>query len=355
MKQTITKRIMRSILATILPAVISCLTALPGMSSSMQARGKAPESHYRETRSRRSAHRKLTVRKVPRAMVKASFFDDTTIVYASGNSVFLASIRDGGPELEFKGHTGLIQDYKVEPGRKRIVTSSEDGTLRLWDSRTGECLAVSEQLDTLSQPGWTMLLEIVYHPNGRTLMTSDMEGMKVWDASDLKLLSVENSDLFYMAYGLISPDWKTVSCPVPETYNDFAVYERGTEDVLLYAEGRAPVCYSRDGKRLLAASYDTGAMEIWDVNPSNKTGRQTLVWLKSEGFPLKDAAFSPDGRRLVSAHEGGFIRIWDTRDGAEKETLQWDGMDIDGVCFDSRGVRILAIDNDAREFSIWGP
>ena len=348
-----TKRISWTILVVFL-AAISFLKSSSAMSSSPCDRGRPPENQLRETRHRHGAHGKQIVRKVSREIELAAFFDDSTVMYASGNSLFLASIREGGPELEFRGHTDIIHDYKVEPGRKRIVTASEDGTLRLWDSRTGECLAVSEQLDTLSQPGWTMLLEIVYHPNGRTLMTSDMEGMKVWDASDLKLLSVENSDLFYMAYGVISPDWKTVSCPVPETYDDFAVYERGTEDVLLYADGRAPVCYSRDGKHLLAASYETGAMEIWDVNPSNKTGRQTLVWLKTEGLPLKDAAFSPDGRRLVSAHEGGVIRIWDTRDGAEKETLQWDGMDIDGVSFDPRGVRILAIDNDARVFSIWG-
>ena len=82
-----------------------------------------------------------------------------------------------------------------------------------WESRTGERLAVSEQQDTLRQPRWTLLLEIVYHPNGRTLITSDMESMKVWDAYDLKLMSVENTDLFYITYGLISPDWKTVSAP----------------------------------------------------------------------------------------------------------------------------------------------
>lgn len=350
-----TKRIPWTILVVFLAAAVSCLTSLSAMSSSPRGREWPPENQLRGAQPRHGAYGKQIVRKVSREMELAAFFDDSTVMYASGNSLFLASVREGGPELEFRGHTDKIHDYKVEPGRKRIVTASEDGTLRLWDSHTGECLAVSMQLDTLNQPRWTLLLEIVYHPDGRTLITSDMEGLKIWDADNLRLLSEESTDLFYMTYGLISPDWKTISAPVPETHVDFAVYRRGTEDVLLYSDCRSPVCYSRNGKRLLAASYETGAMEIWDVNPRNKTGRQTLVWLKTHEIPLKDAAFSPDGRRIVSAHEGGLIWIWDTRNGDEMEALNWEGRDIDGVCFDTKGIRILAFDIDAREYSIWGP
>ena len=147
-----TKRIPWTILVVFL-AAISCLTSSSAMSSSPCDRGRPPENQLLETRPRHGAHGKQIVRKVPREMKLAAFFDDSTVMYASGNSLFLASIREGGPELEFRGHTDIIHDYKVEPGRKRIVTASEDGTLRLWDSRTGECLAVSEQLDTLSQPG----------------------------------------------------------------------------------------------------------------------------------------------------------------------------------------------------------
>ena len=325
------------------------LMAAPAMSSpapgGMPAFGDLPQEDT-------SRHR-ITIGEVPREMGHVHFFDEETILYVSGNCLYLTSLREGGPEREFRGHSGSIHDYKVMPDRRSIVTASADGTLRLWDIPTGECVAVSEQLDTLSQPFWTMLNEIVLEPEGRTLMTSDMEGLKVWSAGDLKLVAKEEADYFYMTTGLISPDWKTVSAPVPESYDDCAVFEPGSGNILLYLDNRYPLCYSPDGGRLLAANMETGAMEIHDIDPRAPQGRFSGVWVSSSRIPLKDAVFSPDGRILASAQAGGVICLWDTRDGTGIDELRWEGQAVDGICFDTKGERILAFNTEDGEYCIW--
>ena len=339
MRTSITKRIGR---ASVIPTLLTFLFCLPAFAAAQAV--TLPERDTTGTQ---------TIRKMPREIGSVRFLGDSTILYVSGDDLYLSPLCDDGSELVFRGHSGSIHDCKALPDGRRIVTASADGTLRLWDSRTGGCLAVSERLDTISQPFWTMLNEIVLGPDGRRLMTSDMDGLKVWSSDDLRLLSKEDTDYFYMTTGLISPDWKTVFAPVPESYVDCAVFDLGSGDVLLYLDSRYPLCYSPDGRRVLAANMETGAMEIYDINPKASQGRFSGVRVSNSRIPLTAAAFSPDGRILASASEGGIIYLRDSEDGSEKARMQWEGYSIDGLCFDTKGERLLAYDTEARAYCIW--
>jgi WD40 repeat protein len=41
-----------------------------------------------------------------------------------------------------QGHTSSIRSVAFDPEGRMLVSSSEDGTIRLWDSSTGECLKI---------------------------------------------------------------------------------------------------------------------------------------------------------------------------------------------------------------------
>ncbi len=330
--------------------------ALSGaLSSALVFRGRQMENTRRilETIPLRNDQRKQTIRRVGREMSEVRFYDDSTILYVSGESLFLQCLWDEDPVREFRGHTGPIQDYELSPDRRRIATSSQDGTLRLWDTLTGQCLAVSKQVDTLSQPSWTMLHDIVYHPDGSRILSADMEGVKVWRTNDLKLLETGETDIFYMCNGLLSPDWETLCAPIfPD---GLGIYGRRTGELLDHIGGRAPVCYSGDGRRLVVADWDAGSMEIVNIDPRTMREQRSLVWINSPSLPLCAAAFSSDGECLVSAHEDGTIRLWNAANGASRELLHWEGRHIDGVCFSPSGSKILAYSRRTGEYSLWGP
>src|SRR5205814_7953599 len=52
--------------------------------------------------------------------------------------------RSYGPELCLTGHTEALRSVCVSPDGKRLLTSSDDKTLRLWDAHTGKQLSVFE-------------------------------------------------------------------------------------------------------------------------------------------------------------------------------------------------------------------
>src|SRR5947209_14100421 len=63
------------------------------------------------------------------------------------------------------------------------------------------------------------------------------------------------------------------------------------------------VCVSADGKRLLSASYDT-TVRVWDVESGKELKR-----IQAHQPAAKCAAFSPDGKRIVSGGDDGAALI----------------------------------------------
>ena len=76
----------------------------------------------------------------------------------------------------------------------------------------------------------------------------------------------------------------------------------------------APVecaAFSPDGRRIVTASNDKTA-RIWDA----ETGQQIMV-LSGHSDVVEKVAFSPDGRRIVTSSDDKTARIWDAATGRE--------------------------------------
>ncbi|NCR87645.1 MAG: hypothetical protein GPI90_25065, partial [Microcystis aeruginosa K13-05] len=62
--------------------------------------------------------------------------------------------------------------------------------------------------------------------------------------------------------------------------------------------------FSPDGKRIVTASWDNTA-RVWDA----ETGRE-IASLNGHQKAVITAAFSPDGKRIVTASSDGTVRVW---------------------------------------------
>ncbi|MFO0959262.1 MAG: protein kinase, partial [Isosphaeraceae bacterium] len=123
------------------------------------------------------------------------------------------------------------------------------------------------------------------------------------------------------------------------------------------------VAFSPDGKRILTASYD-GTAKVWDA----ATGQQILT-LKGHTMWVISAAFSADGRRIVTgAGEYGIVgkptrseaKVWDAATGRELLVLSVRQSPVWSVAFSPDGQRIVTCAADwgdaappAAEVKVW--
>ena len=108
----------------------------------------------------------------------------------------------------------------------------------------------------------------------------------------------------------------------------------------------APPAFSPDGRRIVTASADKTA-RIWDAVTAKPlhvlSGHVDLVW---------SAAFSPDGRRIVTASFDQTARVWDADTAKQLAVLTGHGDDIWWAAWSPDGRRIVTASLD-RTARIW--
>ena len=159
------------------------------------------------------------------------------------------------------------------PKSGHLVTGQQDGTIRVWDARTGRELGT---VGIHKRP----MRALAFSRDGSHLASASVDGeIKLWDATRL-----DEQHL----------DGKAVPRVPP-------------------LRARSPgVCvnlaFSPNG-RFLASGGEEFTVKIWDV----ETGGEAHPPLRGHKEDIYAVAFSPDGRWLASAGEDSTVRIWDCR------------------------------------------
>ncbi|KAJ5762000.1 uncharacterized protein N7511_005382 [Penicillium nucicola] len=105
--------------------------------------------------------------------------DKRFLAAAGHNNVKLFDIKSTNPNpvITFEGHTNNITGVAFHCEGKWMVTSSEDGTVKVWDTRTG-----SLQRNYVHRAA---VNDVVIHPNQGELISGDHAGMvRVWDLGE---------------------------------------------------------------------------------------------------------------------------------------------------------------------------
>lgn len=157
--------------------------------------------------------------------------------------------------LPLMGHTSSVLSLAYSPGGKRIVTASQDQTVKVWDAETGQ--------EKLSLKGFTSpVTSVGFSPDGSHIVAGSYDGTaKVWSA-------------------------------------------RGETAVLsLKGPGGALRCvaFNPEGQEVFAQD-STGGLLAWDTS----TGKPLPPPVRLTLSPRE--ATSPDGR-LCAAIEGETVRL----------------------------------------------
>jgi len=184
----------------------------------------------------------------------------------------------------FQGHRQALTTCALSANGRRILSASDDNTLRLWDATTGAELRQFE--------GHTSIV---------TACALNADGSRALSASD-------------GSRAIPSPDGSTLRWDPEHGDSTLRIWDTATGAELRRFEGRFAHCaLSADGRLALAVSSD-GAIQLWDA-ASGAEPRQLDVHVDRS----VDCALSADGRLIVAASVSneGALRLLDAASGAE--------------------------------------
>jgi len=233
-----------------------------------------------------------------------------------------------------------IEVWSIEfnPEGTLLAAGSLDGTLNLWSLIPGRQRTVLK--------GHTgSISKITFSPDGKLLASSSNKGeLFVWDVNSGEQLTKLTVDGQVRALSF-SPDGTTLAYSGLMTTHlwDMASDQERVE--LLDHIGVLSLAFAPDG-RTLASSNLTGTILLWDSeSSSSKIFKEHVDW-------VMNMAYSPDGKTLATYAWDGTLRLWETTTGVQIAGVSAHTSPVTSVAFSPDG-KILASGGEDNMVRLW--
>ena len=249
------------------------------------------------------------------------------------------------PNPETFRENGLSSDGNVNwatfsPDGEQIATANEDGSVRIFRVRDGKPV-----LKFQAHP--KDVGSLAFSPDGLTMLTAVRGHHQawLWSTADGTLVRklIQNADCC-VSQGVFSPDGHRIAIAESDAVS---VWDARNGKKLLRLGGvkliRGSVAFSPDGARLAAGGYKDKVVRVWDA----QSGKEVLTLRGHEADMVGSVAFSPDGRHILTTGCCMFAEalVWDARSGARVASLLGHEAAPQGGL---RGVRSAAFSPDGR-------
>jgi WD40 repeat protein len=260
-----------------------------------------------------------------------------------------------------------IWSAAISPDGQCVAAGYFDGTLRLFAAGSGKVLAAKKgyaKLDPKLRDQLTgEILAVVYSDDGKRVLTvsADVVGetprglpwkgeplpyrpVRLYDAATGAQLAALDVPRQGVRFAQFSPDGTRVLTVAGDDFSILKVDRAGTEQFLVNRHGT------------------DGTARIWDA----KTGAP-LHALRGDWTTLHSACWDPKGRRITTVHGDGHVRIWDVQTGLETQRIldrgPIGGSSVTAAAFSPDGRRLLTwfddrvqqirADRPPREAHVW--
>jgi WD40 repeat protein/serine/threonine protein kinase len=210
-------------------------------------------------------------------------------------------IAGGWNRKTFETPSG-VRDATFSPSAINILTAHADHTIRMWSSKTGDCLKTLE--------GHTNLVSSVsFSGNGREAVSGgDDRSVRTWDLNSGK---------------------------------NTATLKGHTESV-------SSVAFSRSGDAVLSGSWDR-TIRLWRI-----PGGTLLKTMKGHVDHITSVAFIGDTGLIVSAGFQGSVKMWDLESGRQLRDLKGHQDSVTSLCVSPTADQFLtgSLDGTARLWDV---
>jgi WD40 repeat protein len=315
-----------------------------------------------------------------------------TFLAGQGLKVPQGELRTPPMRAEFRGHEGEVYAASFSADSRRVVTTSEDKTVRVWDadfsvmsgprkgrwrvqasedvalSRDGRRIAAGQGWDPTRKcslvrvwdtAGGEQVAElqrplrgpVAFGADANTLVAGSGATVYVWDLTTKKARHVLNGLPREAQFVDVSPDGGLVLGVggLEAVIWDAATGRRRCQlrshvNATMRHPGLGTV-FSPDGRRVVLFGFDGGYVlpAVFDTSTGEKLC--SAKWPKSAigGWSGLMASFSPDGSRVLAARSGQAC-VWDAADGrllVELKAPADEWLSVYGAAFSPDGKRIV--------------
>lgn len=254
------------------------------------------------------------------------------------NDLLPTELRVGeivGEHKKCEGHFAPVYGGAFAPDGKKAVSASADGSLRLWDTKTGKEL---RRLDGHSGRVWC----VAFAPDGRRIVSGGFDGsVRIWDlVTGRETRRFSHND--YVRSVVFSQDGDFVLSGGDDKLVRLWNLATGKEERTFKGHDHFVWCValSRDGKHALSASLDK-TVRLWNV----QTGEE-LKKMTGHTDTVLSVAFSPEGRRALSGSTDKTLRLWHLESGESIMTFTGHKGYVHSVAFSPDGRRALSASQD---------
>jgi WD40 repeat protein/DNA-binding SARP family transcriptional activator len=237
-----------------------------------------------------------------------------------GSKAIVWEADTGRRLLALAGHAAAIFSVAFVPRTEHLLTTSFDGTTRLWD------VGIGAARDWLTLPGPSRDAGMAFSSDGRLIaVPGELHGVELHDTVSgqaLRSLASDGEAIVDLAFG---PDAASLAGAAWD--GSVFAWDTATGDLGFRTTGqlniaRPFVAYSSDG-RLLAVAGGDGTVKLLDA-----TSGEPYETILTDNDVVDRVAFSPDGQLLAaSVHSVGLtftydVQLFDTATGERVLTLE---------------------------------
>ncbi|PPR04544.1 hypothetical protein CVT26_002511 [Gymnopilus dilepis] len=249
------------------------------------------------------------------------------------------------------GHDKEIHSVSFSRDGTKLVSASDDGTIRSWSVKLRQPLG-----SALKEHDKWPIKSVAFSPDGRRIVSGSWDStVRLWDAqyaeAEPQVLQIGHGSTISSI--MFSPDGRQIASGSWD--KTIRLWNADTGELLgLPLEGHEKgvecVAFSPDGKRLASGSRsDDATVWLWDL----EKGQQLVPPLQGHAGYVLSVAFSPDGKLLASGSADKTIRLWKTITWEPLQPpLEGHGDWVQSVAFSLDGGQI-ASGSDDRTLRLW--
>ncbi len=273
------------------------------------------------------------------SVVAAAFSPDgRRVVTASHDSTARVWSADGtGDPVTLRGHGDRVVAAAFSPDGLYVVTASHDSTARVWSADSSE--------GPVNLRGHRdRVVAAAFSPHGDQVVTASADGTAyLWNArgdGEPVVLAGHKGPVTLAAFDSSGDRVLTAS----DDGTARVWHANGKSDPVVAARLGGSVgaaAFSPDGSRLATVSSGRSPrMILW---PLDGSADPDSISLRGQRDLVTAAAFSPDGRYVVTGDRQGIARVWNADGSGDPVSLPWPSDGAAAAAFSPDGKRFAAV------------